>query len=173
MASLSSVIAGIVTTTFAGGVLVSLLKTRSARRESVEREQEIASQPPPPVTAEPTLSRFSSEIYQLLRARITGDDPRLAYADLVAQLIALSPKYLKLTPADPGLLTALENITRACRKKRLPALTAIVVRKSDGLPGSEYFSAAHRRVARDPSKREAAWQTELEEVRATVYPPVL
>ena len=113
------------------------------------------------------LSDLAVAIYDVLRARVPAKRPELAYSELVERLPA---PFNKVEPDSATLANALGELVRACRAKGLPAISAMVVRHRDRVPGPGYYPAAHPDEAKDMAKAMIAWAVEVEKVRSTTYP---
>ena len=73
-----------------------------------------------------------------------------------------------VTHRSKELYTALWEVGRACKSLRLPPLPALVVRADTRRPGEAYFDGLG---LAQPDERIAAWQADLDAVRAATYPP--
>lgn len=116
------------------------------------------------------MSPLAIAVYDVLRVRVPALHPELAYSDLV-QL--LPPPYSTLDPDSALLAQALGELVTGCRKKDLPAISAMVIRFRERIPGPGYYPMAHPAEAADPAKAMIAWGIELEKVRTTTYPTSL
>jgi hypothetical protein len=116
------------------------------------------------------MSPLAIAVYDRLRLRVPAKRPELSYTDLVSQL---PPPYDHLDPDSEVLAAALGELVRACRGQQLPAISAMVVRHRERVPGPGYYPVAHPDEAGDSAKAMIAWGTELEKVRVTTYPVAL
>lgn len=122
------------------------------------------------------LTGLAALIYPILQNRVPADDPRLSYEDLVTRIEevhgALPPPDQNLQAFDARLFDALGQIGNACHAADLPALSAIVVQRTEsglGMPGAGYYPATHPH-ARNDEQRIEAWLTEYGECRQAQYP---
>lgn len=116
------------------------------------------------------LSDLAVAIYGVLRVRVPAKKPELAYTELIPKLPA---QFRGIEPDGQVLANALGELVRACRNKGLPAISAMVVRYRERIPGPGYYPAAHPTEAHDMAKAMVAWGIEIEKVRVTTYPPTL
>ena len=116
------------------------------------------------------LSPLAASIYQVLRNRVPSVKPELAYTELVE---SLPNPFNTVGPDSEMLAAALGELVTRCRAKGLPAISAMVVRYRERVPGPGYYKMAHPDVAHDPAKAAIAWGHELEKVRVTSYPPTI
>jgi hypothetical protein len=116
------------------------------------------------------MTPLANAVYAVLRTRTPSRAPEISYTDLVARLP--SP-YNALDPDSELLATALGDIVRECRAKKLAALSAIVVRARERIPGPGYYPVAHPNEAGDVPRAMIAWAGELAAVKATSYPATL
>lgn len=116
------------------------------------------------------MSPLAQLVYDQLRRRVPASRPELSYTDLVEQLP--SP-YGTLSPDSDVLASALGELVTACRNLDLPAISAMVVRHRERVPGPGYYPVAHPDEADDPAMAMIAWGKELTKVRATTYPAAL
>ncbi|WP_242360064.1 hypothetical protein [Anaeromyxobacter sp. SG17] len=116
------------------------------------------------------MSPLADAVYAVLRTRTPSPHPEISYSDLVARL----PKpYNALDPDSDLLATALGDVVRRCRARDLPALSAIVVRAREKIPGPGYYPVAHPNEAGDVPRAMIAWARELDGVKTTTYPATL
>jgi hypothetical protein len=115
-------------------------------------------------------SALALAIYEVLRKRVPAKKPELAYTQLIEHL---PPQYSNLEPDGEMLAGALGELVTGCRAKDLPAISAMVVRFRERVPGPGYYPMAHPDEADDDAKKMIAWGIELEKVRATTYPATL
>lgn len=116
------------------------------------------------------MSPLALLIYDKLKVRVPGPRPELSYTDLVTQLP--SP-YADLSPDSEVLASALGELVRACRERGLPAISAMVVRHRERVPGPGYYPVAHPNEASDTAMAMIAWGIELSNVRVATYPDTL
>jgi hypothetical protein len=109
-------------------------------------------------------------VYEVLRVRVPARRPEFSYTELVERLPA---PYNTLDPDSELLAKALGELVTGCRAKGLPAISAMVVRFRERIPGPGYYPMAHPDEADDPAKAMIAWGIELEKVRSTTYPATL
>lgn len=125
-----------------------------------------------------SLSVLAQAIYAILRKRVPDPSPRalITYEDLVTQLGPMPPPNQDLRYKDFRLDKALGELVIACRKRGLPAISALVIRKDKDKrnPGDGYYPLAHpAEWAKGPLEAEVAWAQELIIVQNTAYPPKL
>lgn len=115
----------------------------------------------------------AADVYRLLRRRVPFPDPRITYGTVAAELNARKPRPARrFIPRDTRLAKALTRITNECRAARLPALSALVVRRKNGrptIPGKGYFGVAHP-AARTKAAKRRAWEREMDAVARTEFP---
>jgi hypothetical protein len=113
------------------------------------------------------MSPLAGAVYDLLRQRTELPEPRITYAELAAELRALSDEFEHVHHRTPPLYAALNEVGQECRRLRLPPLPALVVRADTRRPGEAYYAAglAYR------GERAAAWRRDLEAVKQASYPP--
>ena len=114
------------------------------------------------------MSPLADAVYALLRGRVPGTAARITYDDLATQL---PPAFSDVQAYDVRLWQALGEIVEECRRRHLPALSAIVVRGDTGTPGHGYFEAAHPDIVGDDVQEAIAWGNEVTPVMRTTYPP--
>jgi hypothetical protein len=119
------------------------------------------------------MSRLASRVYRVLRGLVPDQDAEITYADLVLQLGKMAPPNQDLRPRDKRLADALGEIVAECRSRKLPVLSAIVVRRQCRTPGPGYFRTVHPDVAHDTARAMIAWGNEVLKVRRKAYPEVL
>jgi len=119
------------------------------------------------------LSQLASDIYDILRPMVPNPTAEITYHDLVVRLGPLPAPNQNLQPRDHRLDEALGEIVTQCRARQLPALPAIVVHSSDGIPGAGYYAMAHPHVADDRARAMIAWGNEVQQVRRRTYPQTL
>jgi hypothetical protein len=121
------------------------------------------------------LSYLAERVYQTLKGRVSADEPRLSYRELIQSVGQLAPPDNNLMPQDDRLLAALGEICRACHthNPRLPALPCLVVNEREhgtlGTPGLVYYHDAHQGVHGRKAKH-AAWLEEYQRAKTTTYP---
>jgi len=116
------------------------------------------------------LAPLALSVYEVLRRRVPNLRPELAYSQLVEMLPA---PFNNLDPDSDMLAGALGELVTACRARNLAAISAMVVRFRERVPGPGYYPMAHPDVADDDAERMVAWGIELQKVRSTTYPPTL
>lgn len=116
------------------------------------------------------MSPLAAAIYAVLRGRVPARRPELSYTDLVGLLPA---PWNSLDPDSDLLARALGELVAGCRAEGLPAISAMVVRHRERVPGPGYYPMAHPAEASDTPKAMIAWANELEQVRKTKYPATL
>ena len=119
------------------------------------------------------LSVLAREIYPVLRPRVPAVNPRISYTELVGALPVLGPPNENPQVRDPRLDRAIGELCRACRRRGLPAISAIVVHHTearDGMSGPGYYPEAHPEVGNDRERQQIAWHAEYEAARNTTYP---
>lgn len=120
------------------------------------------------------MSPLAESIYRVLVRRIKSRrrSPLITYSELGRRVGA--------GPRSQALHSALGEIVRRCRRRRLPALPALVVRHDAGRPGKvpsrpvqDYYWTAHRLRGGPELVRSFAWAIEVASVRdqAANYPP--
>jgi hypothetical protein len=116
------------------------------------------------------MSPLAEAVYEILRRRAPLDEPRISYAELSAQLRAISEAFTSINHRSRSLYAALVEVGQECRRLGLPPLPALVVRADTRRPGSAYFESKSGGTipVRD---QVASWWRDLEAVRATTYPP--
>ncbi|MFP3906540.1 MAG: hypothetical protein ACLFRV_10150 [Acidimicrobiales bacterium] len=87
----------------------------------------------------------------------------ITYAQLLEALAERDPDLRALAESD--LATALRSVSTREDEAGRGLLTAVVVRRSSGLPGGGFFRLAAER-GRAVEDRSAAWSTELARVHA-------
>jgi hypothetical protein len=116
------------------------------------------------------MSPLAEAIYGILRGRVGRPEPRITYAGLAEELRDVSEDFEFIHHRNRVLYVALGEVGRECRRLRLPLLPALVVRADTGRPGQAYFESKRGRQGyRD--QQIAAWQREVEAVKAAAYPP--
>jgi hypothetical protein len=112
------------------------------------------------------MSPLAGAVYDILRQRTCLPDPRITYAELAAALRALADEFEYVHHRTRPLYVALDEVGKECRRLRLPALPALVVRADTRRPGEAYYASglAYR------GERVAAWRRDLEAVKGTTYP---
>lgn len=115
-----------------------------------------------------TFTPLARAIYNSLRLRVPGPRDRalITYRQIVEKLPA---QFADVGPHDTRLFAALGEIVEVCKCRKLPVLTAIVVRHDERIPGDGYFQAAHPDVADDEAAHLVAWESELQEVLKSTY----
>lgn len=106
-------------------------------------------------------------IYKLLIPR-AASAKRITYKQL-----CLLPKMKKTKVhwRSRVLFGALGTVVKACRKRKLGALPALVVRRDTRRPGASYYPVAHP-TAKTRKARRARWWAELSKITTSLpYPP--
>ncbi len=116
------------------------------------------------------MTPLAHEIYrQLLRHLRTGKTS-ITYSELAAAVSKKHPTHQR----SSSFLTALGEVTAACRAGGLPCLPAIVWRAGGQRPGSGYYKVAHPRARTEKSQLDAWEREHAEVVRDTSrFPPTL
>jgi hypothetical protein len=114
------------------------------------------------------MTPLGEAIYEILRQRLGLPDPRITYAELARALRGAGGDFEHLTHRSKELYTALWEVGGLCRRLRLPPLPALVVRADSRRPGDAYFDGT---ALSTRDERLAAWQRDLDAVRAATYPP--
>jgi hypothetical protein len=107
-------------------------------------------------------------IYKALRPRAASAN-RLTYKQLC---LHLATKGRKVHWRSSVLFGALGTIVVECRKRKLGALPALVVRRDTRRPGASYYPVAHKGAA-TRAARIAAWRGELNTISKSKYPPTI
>jgi hypothetical protein len=113
------------------------------------------------------MNPLAEAIYEVLRRRVRQDDPRITYAELARALREVDPAFEHLTHRSKELYSALWEVGGLCRRQGLPPLPALVVRADTRRPGDAYFEGMELTYH---GERVAAWQRDLDAVRAGEYP---
>jgi hypothetical protein len=119
------------------------------------------------------LSELATAIYEVLRSMVPSPRADISYSDLVERLGPMPAPNENLQARDPRLDAALGELVTACRQHGLPAISALVVRDAERVPGPGYYTLAHPAVARDTARAMVAWGTEAQLARGTTYPEQL
>jgi hypothetical protein len=116
------------------------------------------------------VSPLAEAVYEILRLRLSLEDPRITYAELTGELRDASEEFEFIYHRSRELYVALEEIGQECRRLKLPPMPALVVRADTRRPGAAYYAGRRSGVV---SKGEgvAAWRKDLEAVKAASYPP--
>lgn len=113
------------------------------------------------------MTPLAEAIYEILRQRLSANDPRITYAELARALRGVAIDFERMTHRSKELYTALWEVGGLCRREKRPPLPALVVRADSRRPGDAYFDGTdltHR------DERIAAWQADYDAVRAATYP---
>jgi hypothetical protein len=113
------------------------------------------------------MSPLAEAVYAILRLRVKAAEPRITYGALAEQLRESREEFANIYPRSQQLFACLWEVGRECRRLRLPALPALVVRADTKRPGDAYFEGS-RQIYR--GERIAAWKKELEAVKEAKYP---
>lgn len=113
------------------------------------------------------MTTLAKAVYRILRRRIGRADPRITYAELARRLRETNATFEHLTHRSQELYAALCEVGDACKRLKLPPLPALVVRADTRRPGDAYFEGMALRYR---GERHAAWQRDLDAVRASAYP---
>jgi hypothetical protein len=120
------------------------------------------------------LSVLALAIYDILRAMVPDPGAEITYEDLVTQLGPMPPPNQDLHYKDFRLDAALGELVTACRRRGLPAISALVIRKHERNPGDGYYPLAHpAEWAQDRMLAEVAWARERDQASQTTYPQQL
>jgi len=111
------------------------------------------------------MSPLAGAIYRILRARLSEADPRISYAELGRTLRETDERFETINHRSRELYAALMEVGEKCRGLELPPLPALVVRADTRRPGDAYYAARGFR-----GEKIAAWQRDLEAVKASKYP---
>jgi hypothetical protein len=115
------------------------------------------------------VSPLAKAAYNILRLRLSRDEPRITYSQLAEQLRETSEEFEHAWHRSREFFAALGEIGRECRRLGLPPLPALVVRADTGRPGAAYFGG-RRAGTRTRGERVAAWRRDLERVKRSQYP---
>ena len=120
----------------------------------------------------PNILMLAQAAYPVIRRwKIQHRDTRTPIA--YSELISLLPEpWWSLDPRSGILAGALGYICERCHSVGVPALSALVVGKESGRPGSGYYPAAHGLKEDEPGAIEA-WQVEFEKCWRRKTPPEL
>lgn len=115
------------------------------------------------------MNPLATIIYDILRGRMSLDDPRITYGELAEQVRDASDEFEYMHHRNQQLYLALAEVGAECRRLRLPPLPALVVRADTGRPGEAYYEgkcsgAIYR------GERIAGWRRDLEAVKGAKYP---
>jgi hypothetical protein len=124
-------------------------------------------QPGWPVCIIAGMNPLAEAVYEVLRRRVGQDDPRITYAELARALRGADPAFEHMTHRSKELYTALWEVGGLCKRLRLPPLPALVVRADTRRPGDAYYEGMELVYQ---GERIAAWQRDLDAVRAAEYP---
>ena len=115
------------------------------------------------------MSPLSEAVYEILRTQASKPEPRITYKELAGRLRDTSDDFAYVNHRSQQLYASLWDVGRECRRLRLPALPALVVRADTRRPGDAYFEGPGSRQFYKGEKI-AAWRRELEAVKGTKYP---
>lgn len=116
------------------------------------------------------MSHLALAIYEALRGVVQARQPHISYSGLVSRLGPMPVPNEDLQARDPRLDEALGELVTACRNLGLPAISALVVRDKERVPGPGYYTIAHPDEAHDKERAIVAWGREAERARIEPYP---
>ncbi len=105
------------------------------------------------------ITPLARQIYRHLVRTIRRGTASLTYRELATALSEKTPTH----PRSSKLHAALTEVTHACRKRDLPAVTAIVWKAGTKRPSDGYYPIAHPRVRSFKAQVEA-WKEEYARV---------
>jgi hypothetical protein len=116
------------------------------------------------------ITPMAQQIYRHLAKVLRAGTASITYRDLAEAVSKKIPTH----PRSAKLHAGLTEVTQLCRKRELPAVTAIVWRAGARRPSDGYFGIAHPR-SRSFKAQLAAWQEEHACVlrEASRLPPAL
>src|SRR5437899_2437035 len=117
------------------------------------------------------MSPLAEAIYDVLRRRTTGADPRITYAELAEALRGVSADFEYIHHRNPELYVALGAVGRECSRLKLPPLPALVVRADSRRPGAAYYTGRCSGLVYR-AQQVAAWREDLEAVKQARYPAI-
>lgn len=115
------------------------------------------------------MSPLARVIYDILRRRVSLDDPRITYAELAEQVREIGDEFEYAHHRNRQLYVALAEVGAECRRLELPPLPALVVRADTRRPGEAYYEGRCTGMVYR-GERIAAWREDLEAVKAAQYP---
>jgi hypothetical protein len=116
------------------------------------------------------ITPMARQIYRHLAKVVRAGTASITYRDLAEAVSKKIPTH----PRSSKLHEGLTEVTQICRKRELPAVTAIVWRAGAKRPSDGYFGVAYPR-SRSFKAQLAAWREEHAQVlrEAPRLPPVL
>jgi hypothetical protein len=112
-----------------------------------------------------SMSALADAIYEVLRQQLlSGGRRSLTYKQLAGRL-RTRHGFRTMHARNRLLFVALGEVVDGCRRRKLPALPAIVWRADLGRPGNSYYRRAHPR-ARSAAAQRPAWTAEYQRVIA-------
>lgn len=115
------------------------------------------------------MSPLAAILYDILRRRVSLEEPRITYAELAEQVRDTDEEFEYLHHRNRQLYIALSEVGEECRRLKLPPLPALVVRADTRRPGDAYYQGKCGGTVY-PDDRIAGWQRDLEAVKAARYP---
>jgi hypothetical protein len=108
-------------------------------------------------------------VYEILRLRLSLEDPRITYAELAGELRDTAEEFEFVHHRGRDLYAALAEVGKECRRLKRPPLPALVVRADTGRPGAAYYEGKCTGVVYKDDQVEA-WKRDLEAVKRAKYP---
>jgi hypothetical protein len=108
-------------------------------------------------------------VYEILRLRLSLEDPRITYAELAGELRDTGEEFEFVHHRGRDLYAALAEVGKECRRLKRPPLPALVVRADTGRPGAAYYEGKCSGVVYKDDQVEA-WKRDLEAVKRAKYP---
>lgn len=107
------------------------------------------------------ITPMARQIYKHLAKVVRAGTQSITYRELAEAVSAKIPTH----PRSSKLHAGLTEVTQICRKRELPAVTAIVWKAGAGRPSDGFFGVAYPRT-RSFEARLAAWEQEHARVLA-------
>jgi hypothetical protein len=101
------------------------------------------------------LTPIAQQIYRHLVRTLRAGTPGITYRELAEAISKKTPTH----PRSSKLHAALTEVTKACRERDLPAVTAIVWKAGVHRPSDGYYGVAYPRIRSFKSQLEA-WKAE-------------
>jgi hypothetical protein len=101
------------------------------------------------------LTPIAQQIYRHLVRTLRAGTASITYRELADAISKKIPTH----PRSSKLHAALTEVTKACRERELPAVTAIVWKAGVGRPSDGYYGVAYPRM-RSFESRLGAWREE-------------